>query len=218
VKFDKVAAEYFRHAIPASAARSRSRAQKGPSDRLPEINHHESPSFDWRTTGAAIMANQEILKARIGEAADALVRDEAERKRSNATLDRTLARLEERFHERATELEHLAARIAPLDRANRDAASLIERLVGFTERCAAENADSTVAAARRMATEAWPDRVPPETLRYEDVTEAELAVEDGRGQVAAPEVSVADAQGDDDILALLRRVREIKEDSPKSDL
>ncbi|MGH7338622.1 MAG: hypothetical protein ACREI7_13655, partial [Myxococcota bacterium] len=172
---------------------------------------------EWRTTGAAIMANQHILKARIGEAVDSLSRDAAERKRGNATLDRTLARLEERFRERGAELDHLHARIDPLDRANRDAAALIERLVGFTERCAAENADSTVAAARRMAAKAWPGLAPPATLRYEDVTEEELAVEDGQAHVSAP-AEMAGEGDDDDILALLRRVREIKGDGPKSDI
>lgn len=212
--FGKVAGGYFWRGESGKGRADHDAVRPGIRDHSREINQPESPFLDWQTTGA-IMANHSALKARIGEAADALARDADERKRSNAALDRTLARLEAKFRERGAELEHLAARLAPLERANRDAAALIERLVGFTERCAAENKDSTVAAARRLAAEAWPGlNGPPAILRYEDVTEEELAAEDEERNAAAPDETASEGE-DDDILALLRRVREIKGDTPR---
>jgi hypothetical protein len=135
-------------------------------------------------------------------------------------LTRLLANLETKYGARNEELRHCHARIRTLSAANDQLIGLVERLVGMVETHVKSDPDDALRRATAMAQDmlrSWPedlaaDEAPPRdprpVMRFEDISEAELAAElaaeepvPERDPLVAEPAEIVDAAADGDMPA-----------------
>jgi ABC-type transporter Mla subunit MlaD len=146
------------------------------------------------------------LKDRVETAIQQLAASHEQRREHNQSLTRMLANLETKYGARNEELRHCRARIRALNAANEQLVGLVERLVGIVETQVKSDPDEAVRRAAAMAHDmlrSWPEDAgtaaevgPPQerpALRFEDVSEAELAAELAAEEpLPEPEAAVAE--------------------------
>ena len=135
------------------------------------------------------MSKREALPERIAQTIREFERSDAERRRRKSSFEGVLARLEERFMARRSELEHVRGRLTALTDANQGISSCIERLAATAERAATADREGAAALTLRLRTEMLPGGG-----RYEDVTPHELAAEE---RSLEPETADSPAAADD---------------------
>ena len=113
------------------------------------------------------------VENRIAQALRDIERKEGERRRRKAGLEGTLARLEDRYNARHTELVEMRDRFHALGDANHEIEAYILRLADLVEHAATDAAQASAALTLQLRTEML-----PVMDRFEDVSPEELDAED----------------------------------------